>query len=79
MRTSCSTRSASRLAASESAEARCPSASFTSGGFHIAIRRSARGAPSRSTSVKSSPVSRSASSSGLAIVALVSTKRGSVP
>ena len=39
-----------------------PSASFTSGGFHIAIRRSARGEPSRSTSVKSSPVRRSASS-----------------
>jgi hypothetical protein len=64
---------------SESSERREPEARSISGGFHIAIRRSARGEPSRSTSVKSSPVRRSASSSGLAIVALVSTKRGSVP
>ena len=59
----------------------CPSSSSSSGGFHIATRRAARGArvavdqrgsPSR-------PVSRSASSTGLAIVALASRKRGSVP
>ena len=53
--------------------------SSTSGGFHMAIRRSARGAPSRATSRTSSPTSRSASSTGLAIVALASTNRGSVP
>ena len=41
---------------------RMPLSSSTSGGFHIAISRSARGAPSRSTSVKSRPVSSSASS-----------------
>jgi hypothetical protein len=74
------TRSASRSAASASAERRVPSFSSVTGGFHIAIVRRARGAPSRSTTVTSSrPVRRSASSPGLAIVALASTKRGSVP
>ncbi len=62
-----------------SGEPRAPVRSSTSGGFHMAIRRSARGAPSRSTSATSQPVSRSASSTGLAIVALASTNRGSVP
>ena len=42
--------------------ARLPSVSSTSGGFHIATWRSACGAPSRSTSANSRPVSRSASS-----------------
>ena len=57
-----------------------PSASSVSGGFHIAIVRFAPGEPSRSMTVKSSrPVRRSASSPGLAIVALASRKRGSVP
>ena len=50
VRISRSTSSASRFAASDSAEARRPRRSSTSGGFHIAIWRSARGAPSRSTS-----------------------------
>ena len=79
MRTSFSIRSASRSAASASGEPRAPVRSSVSGGFHIAIRRSARGAPSRSTSATSQPVSRSASSTGLAIVAEASTNRGSVP
>ena len=79
MRTSRSTRPASSSAASDSAEARLPSRSSTSGGFHITTWRSAWGAPSRSTSRISSPVRPSASWRGLAIVALVSTKRGSAP
>ena len=67
-------------AASASALARIRSASSTTGGFHIAIWRRAPGEPSRSTSATSSkPVSRSASSTGLAIVALASRNRGSVP
>jgi hypothetical protein len=67
-------------AASPSDEARVPSASSVSGGFHIAISRRAPGAPSRSTNaISSRPVSFSASSTGLAIVALASRKRGSVP
>ena len=67
-------------AASASVEARLPSASSSSGGFHIAIWRAAPGEPSRSTSAMSSrPVSRSASSTGFAIVALASRMRGSVP
>ena len=54
--------------------------SSTIGGFHIAIVRLAAGAPSRSTTVtSSSPVSRSASSPGLAIVADASRMRGAVP
>ena len=74
------TSSENSSAASASAEARIPSCSSSSGGFHIATRRAAFGAASRSTSRKSSrPVSRSASSTGLAIVALVSRNRGAVP
>ena len=74
------TSSASRSAASASAERRVASCSSTIGGFHIAIVFFAPGEPSRSTTVTSgSPVSRSASSPGLAIVALASRKRGSVP
>ena len=66
--------------ASPSGDARVPSASSRSGGFHIAMRRRARGAASRSISRKSSrPVRRSASSTGLAIVAEASRKRGTVP
>ena len=71
---------ASISAASPSAERRAPLASSVSGGFHIAILRSGVGEASRSINVKSSsPVSRSASSSGLAIVAEASIIRGSVP
>jgi hypothetical protein len=79
VRTSRSTSSVSSIAASPSTEARAPVRSSTSGGFHIATRRSARGAPSRSTSSSSWPVSRSPSSTGLRIVALASMKRGSLP
>ncbi len=74
------TSSENTSAASYSAEARIPRSSSSSGGFHIATRRLACGAPSRSTRLKSvRPVSRSASSTGLAIVALASRKRGSLP
>ena len=55
VRISRSTSAASRFAASPSADARRPSFSSTSGGFHMAIWRSARGAPSRSTSSTSTP------------------------
>jgi hypothetical protein len=55
-------------------------ASSITGGFHIATLRLKPGEPSRSTTrTSSSPVSRAASSPGLAIVALASRKRGSVP
>ena len=74
------TRSASRSAASASTERRAAVFSSTIGGFHMAIVRLACGAPSRSTTViPSSPVSRSASSPGFAIVALASRIRGAVP
>ena len=74
------TSSASRSAASASAERRVASCSSTIGGFHIATVLRAPGEPSRSITVNSSsPVSRSASSAGLAIVALARMKRGSVP
>ena len=74
------TSSASRSAASASAERRIASFSSVIGGFHIAIVRWLPGEPSSSTTVKSSkPVRRSASSPGLAIVALASTNRGAVP
>ena len=74
------TRSASRSAASASTERRAAVFSSTIGGFHIAIVRLACGAPSRSTTVmSSSPVSRSASSPGLATVAEASRIRGAVP
>ena len=80
VRAPCATSSASRSAASASAERRVCSCSSVTGGFHIAIVLRAPGEPSRSTTVtSSSPVSRSASSPGFAIVALASTKRGSVP
>ena len=70
---------ASRSAVSDSGERRVPDASSMSGGFHIAIRRAAFGAPSDSTSANSVPISRSASSTGLAIVAEARMKRGSAP
>jgi hypothetical protein len=74
------TSSASTSDASTSAERRVPSASSSSGGFHIAVRRAADGEPSRSTRVNPSrPVTRSASSTGLAMVAEASRNRGSVP
>ena len=57
-----------------------PSFSSVTGGFHIAIVRLVMGEPSLSITVKSSrPVSRSASSPGLPIVALAIRKRGAVP
>ena len=66
--------------ASRSGEPRTPSASSSSGGFHIAMRRSAWGEPSRSTRAKSSsPLSASASCTGLATVAEARRKRGAVP
>jgi hypothetical protein len=50
------------------------------GGFHIATVRRVPGEPSREITVTSSnPVSREASSPGLAIVAEASRKRGAVP
>ena len=52
------TRSASRRDASPSALARIPSSSSTSGGFQSAIVRSARGAPSSSITVASTPSER---------------------
>jgi hypothetical protein len=74
------TSSASRSAASASGERRVASCSSVMGGFHMAIVRCPPGEPSRSITVTSgSPVSRSASSPGLAIVALARRKRGSVP
>ncbi len=80
VRASSLTRSASRSAASARTERRVASFSSVIGGFHIAIVRLAAGAPSRSTTVmSSSPVSRSASSPGLATVADASSTRGAVP
>jgi hypothetical protein len=74
------TSSTSRSAASASAERRAAIAGSVIGGFHIAIVRLVPGEPSRSITVmSSSPVSRSASSPGLAIVADASTNRGAVP
>ena len=73
------TSSATSSAASLSALRRSCSASSITGGFHIAIWRRAPGEPSSSTRRTSSkPVRRSASSTGLAIVALASRKRGVV-
>jgi hypothetical protein len=64
-------RSARTSAASPKTLRRDASASSTIGGFHIAICRRGCGEPSASMSVMSSrPVSRSASSTGLATVAL---------
>ena len=80
VRASSQTRRASSSAASLSAERRIPRAMSITGGFQIAIRLPAEGEPSRSINVTSSrPVSRSASSTGLAIVAEASRMRGSVP
>ena len=73
------TRSASSSAASESTERRIIVFSSITGGFQIANRRRALGAPSESTSSNCEPVSAAASSVGLAIVAEASTKRGSEP
>lgn len=66
-------------AASARTERRAPLARSVSGGFHIAIRREAFGAPSESISSNSVPTRRSASSSGLAIVAEVKMNLGSAP
>ncbi len=80
VRAPCVTSSVIRSAASPIVLARVCSASSSTGGFHMAIWRRAPGEPSRSISAKSSsPVSRCASSTGLAIVALASRKRGAVP
>jgi hypothetical protein len=73
------TSSASRSAVSASTERRAAVFSSVIGGFHIAIVRLAAGAPSRSTTATSWPVSRSASSPGLATVADASRIRGAVP
>ena len=59
---------------------RAPSASSVSGGFHIAIvARAPRRAVAVDERESSRPVSRSASSTGLAIVALAIRNRGAVP
>jgi hypothetical protein len=79
VRTPWATSSASRSAVSESGERRVPLALSISGGFHIAISRPLRGAPSSSTSSNGVPTRPSASSTGLAIVAEASRKRGSAP
>ena len=80
VRASAITSSTSRFAASASTEPRAPVASSISGGFHIAIERFVPGEPSREiTCTSSSPVSREASSPGLATVAEASRKRGAVP
>ena len=70
---------ASSPAASPSAEPRVPSASSSSGVSQNATRRGARGAPSRSTTRTSRPVSAAQASAGLAIVALASRNCGSQP
>ena len=71
---------ASSSAASASGERLAPNAASVSGGFQSAIRLAGAGEPSSVISCTSSrPVSRSASSSGFAIVAEVSRKRGAVP
>ena len=79
VRTPSLTRSASSSAASERTERRVIDRGSITGGFHIPIRRRARGAPSESTSRKGSPTSRSASSTGLAIVAEARMNRGLAP
>jgi hypothetical protein len=79
VRTPWETSSTSSSAASDSGERRVPLASSISGGFHIAISRPLRGAPSSPTGSNGSPTRRSASSTGLAIVAEASRKRGSAP
>jgi hypothetical protein len=77
VRASLMIRSASSSAASLSTERRRIVLGSITGGFQIAIRRRARGAPSESTSSNSVPVRPPASSTGLAIVAEASTNRGS--
>ena len=59
--------------------ARRPSSSSVNGGFHSAIVRSARGAPSSSITVAVTPVSDVTSSPGFAIVAVASRNCGSAP
>ncbi len=74
------TSEASRSAASASGDRRAIVAGSVTGGFHIAIVRLVPGEPSRSiTRTSSNPVSRVASSPGLAIVADASRNRGDVP
>src|SRR5204862_339027 len=74
------TRPTSSSLASRSGEPRTPSASSSSGGFHIAMRRSAWGDPSRSTSATSSrPLSAEARLTGFATVADASRNRGALP
>src|SRR4028118_882828 len=58
---------------------RSPFSSSLSGGFLKSTRRSPLDAPSLSTSVNGTPVRTSASSRGLAMVALVRTNLGSAP
>ena len=79
VRTPWETSSTSISAASESGERRVPVALSISGGFHIAISRPVLGAPSSEIAANGSPTRRSASSTGLAIVAEASRKRGSEP
>ena len=73
------TRVESRTAASASVEPRSPVSSSSSGGCQNATVRGARGAPSRETTVTSSPVSARASSAGFATVADASRNVGVAP
>ncbi len=73
------TRSAKTSAPSVSRLRRSPFSLSKSGGLRKTTLRGPEEAPSSSTSENGSPVRLSASSCGLAIVALVSTKRGSPP
>ena len=65
--------------ASSVAERRTPMAPSTSGGFQNQSRRAARGAPLRSTSCTGRSSSFSASSRGLAMVALQAITVGLLP
>jgi hypothetical protein len=73
------TRSAKTSAPSVKRLRRSPFSLSSSGGLRNTTRRGPEEAPSSSTSENGSPVRLSASSCGLAMVALVSTKRGSPP
>src|SRR5215207_4081858 len=77
--TPCETRFAKTRAPSVRRLRLSPFSLSSKGGLRKMTRRSPVEAPSLSTRVKGRPVRLSASSCGLAIVALVSTKRGSPP
>ena len=79
VRTPRATSPASSVAASPNVLARTPSSSSSSGGFQMAISRSAAGEPSSSTTVTGPPASRSAASPGLAMVADVIANLGLAP